>query len=157
VTGFARILEDLNQAGVRYVLIGGIALIRHGVVRATRDIDAVFDPAEENVERIRELVANWKATRPDGSPVPEDGIAPERSIHLATPMGELDLIPEKVAGLTFESLFARAEMRKVDGVEAPICSLSDLVTMKRAVGRDRDLADLADLEAAHGELPERAE
>ena len=48
MTGFGRILEDLNREGVGYVLIGGIALIRHGVVRATRDVDAVFgpDPAE---------------------------------------------------------------------------------------------------------------
>jgi len=50
-------------------------------------------------------------------------------------------------------LLARAETRKVDGVKAAICSLADLVAMKRAVGRERDLADLADLEAAHGELP----
>jgi hypothetical protein len=56
LTGFGRILEDLNGAGVRYVLIGGIALIRHGVVRATRDIDAVFDPDPENVNRIRSVV-----------------------------------------------------------------------------------------------------
>jgi hypothetical protein len=43
--------------------------------------------------------------------------------------------------------------KKVDGVPAPICSLADLVTLKRAAGRERDLADLSDLEAAHGELP----
>jgi len=55
VTGFGQILDDLNGAGVRYVLIGGIALIRHGVVRATRDVDAVFDPDPSNVERIRTL------------------------------------------------------------------------------------------------------
>lgn len=60
---------------------------------------------------------------------------------------------EKVAGVSFDELFSRAEVRKVDGVPAPICSLADLVTMKRAVGRERDLADLADLEAAHGRLP----
>ncbi len=95
MTGFGRILDDLNGAGVRYVLIGGIALIRHGVVRATRDIDAVFS-----------------------------------------------------------ELLARAEVRRVDGIEAPICSLADLVAMKRSVGRERDLVDLADLESAHGELPD---
>lgn len=153
MTGFARILKDLNEAEVRYVLIGGIALIRHGVVRATRDIDAVFDPAPENVARIESLVSRWGATRPDGSPIPDDGISPERSVHLATPMGELDLVSEAIAGFNFEDLVARAETRKVDGVEAPICSLADLVAMKRSVGRERDLADLADLEAAHGELP----
>lgn len=153
MTGFARILEDLNDAEVRYLLIGGIALIRHGVVRATRDIDAAFDPDPENVRRIQSLVSKWGATRPDGSPIPDDGISPERSIHLSTPMGELDLVPEAVSGFGFEELLARAETRKVDGVEAPICSLADLVAMKRAVGRERDLVDLADLEAAHGKLP----
>jgi hypothetical protein len=39
LTGFGRILDDLNGAGVRYVVVGGIAVIRHGVVRATRDVD----------------------------------------------------------------------------------------------------------------------
>lgn len=153
MTGFGRILRDLNEARVRYVLIGGIALIRHGVVRATRDIDAVFDPDLENVERIRSLAAKWGATRPDGSSIAEDSIAADRSIHLAMPLGELDLVSEKVAGFTFEALLERADIKKVDGVEAPICSLSDLVAMKRAAGRERDLADLADLEAVHEELP----
>ncbi|MGB7685941.1 MAG: nucleotidyl transferase AbiEii/AbiGii toxin family protein [Solirubrobacterales bacterium] len=153
MTGFGRILHDLNEAGIRYVLIGGIALIRHGVVRATRDIDAVFDPDPENVDRIRALIVRWEATRPDGSPVPTEGISGDRSIHLATPHGDLDLVAEKLASAKFDQLAARAEIRKVDGIEAPICSLADLVIMKRAVGRERDLADLADLEAAHGELP----
>lgn len=153
MTGFAGILRDLNAAEVRYVLIGGIALIRHGVVRATRDIDAVFDPDPENVRRIQSLVSKWEATRPDGSPVPIDGISPDRSIHLSTSMGDLDLVSENVAGFKFEELLERAETRKVDGVEAAICSLADLVAMKRAVGRERDLADLADLEEAHGDLP----
>jgi hypothetical protein len=154
VTGFGRILEDLNTAEVSYVLIGGIALIRHGVVRATRDVDAVFDPKPENVQRIRTLVSHWGATRPDGSAVPMESISGDRSIHLATDRGELDLVSERTAGIPFSDLRARAETKKVDGVEAPICSLADLVAMKRAVGRERDLADLADLQDAHGELPE---
>lgn len=136
------------------MLIGGIALIRHGVVRATRDIDAVFDPDPDNVERIRSLVAKWRATRPDGSPVPEGGIDGDRTIHLLTPHGALDLLSEAAAGMPYSDLLARAETRRVDGVAAPICSLADLVAMKRSVGRERDLVDLADLEAAHGELPD---
>jgi hypothetical protein len=85
MSGFGRILEDLNEAEVEYVLVGGIAMIRHGVVRATRDIDAVFDPTEENVDRIRGLIGRWSATRPDGSAVRIEEIRPERTIHLATP------------------------------------------------------------------------
>jgi hypothetical protein len=44
--------------------------------------------------------------------------------------------------------------RRVDGVEAPNLLPGDLVAMKRTVGRERDLVDLADLESAHGELPD---
>jgi predicted nucleotidyltransferase len=154
VTGFGRILDDLNGAGVRYVLIGGIALIRHGVVRATRDVDAVFDPAPENVERIRALIERWGATRPDGSQIPEGSVAGDRTIHLATPHGDLDLLSEKAAAVGFTELLARADTRRVDGIEAPICSLADLVAMKRSVGRERDRVDLADLESAHGDLPD---
>ena len=154
MTGFGRILDDLNRAGVRYVLIGGIALIRHGVVRATRDVDAVFDPDPSNVERIGALVEQWGATRPDGSPIPEGSIVGSRTIHLATPHGDLDLLAEKVATMAFSDLLARAEIRRVDGVEAQICSLADLVALKRIAGRERDQVDLTDLEAAHGELPD---
>lgn len=154
MTGFGRILADLNRAGVRYVLIGGIALIRHGVVRATADVDAVLEPSTENLERLRALIAEWGATRPDGSPLPADRLAVGRSIHLATPHGDLDFLGEQRPPLTFSELSARADTRRVDGVQAPICSLADLVALKRLAGRERDLADLSELEAAHGELPD---
>ncbi len=154
MTGFGRILSDLNRAGVRYVLIGGIALIRHGVVRMTRDIDVVLEPGTDNIERLRALIADWGATRPDGSPIPAATIDTGRSIHLATPHGQIDLLAEQASPLTFAELIARADVRQVDGVKAPICSLADLVALKRIAGRERDLADLSELEAAHGELPD---
>lgn len=153
MSGFGQILEDLNAAGVEYVLVGGIAMIRHGVVRATRDVDAVFEPTEENVDRIRGLIGRWKATRPDGSALRIEGIGGERSIHLSTPHGDLDLLSERIAGIPFASLRERADVKRVDGVSAPICSLVDLVALKRLAGRERDIADLSDLEAAHGDLP----
>jgi predicted nucleotidyltransferase len=157
VGDFGRILADLNRAGVRYVLIGGIALIRHGIIRATRDVDAVLAPDPANLERLRTLIASWPATRPDGSPVPQDWIAPGRTINLATPHGDLDLLADRPSPLSFAEISARAELRRVDGVEAPICSLADLVALKRIAGRERDRLDLRDLEAAHGELPDARE
>lgn len=157
MTDFGRILKDLNAAGVRYVVVGGIALIRHGVVRATRDVDVVYDPAPENREAIKSLIETWKATRPDGSPLKDDALSSGSSIHLSTSHGELDLLSEQVASVSFSDLFQRAEIRRIDGVEAPICSLPDLVTLKRAAGRERDLADLSELESAHGHLPDSLE
>jgi predicted nucleotidyltransferase len=154
VSGFGKILDDLNRSGVRYVLIGGIALIRHGVIRATRDVDVIIAPEPENLEGMRALIAKWGATRPDGSPLPDDAVAPGRTINLSTPHGDVDLLAELLPPLSFAELSDRAEARRVDGVEAPICSLADLVALKRIAGRERDLVDLHDLEAAHGDLPD---
>lgn len=42
----------------------------------------------------------------------------------------------------------------MDGTPAPICSLADLVALKRLAGRGRDLVDLDELQGAHGELPD---
>lgn len=81
MSDFKRIISDLNRAGVRYVLVGGIALIRHGVVRATRDVDAIISGDVENIARVRSLIEAWPATRPDGSPVPAESVAPGKTIN----------------------------------------------------------------------------
>ncbi len=51
---FAPALRDLDEAGVRYAVVGGLAVIRHGAVRATKELDAAVPPAAENLVRLRE-------------------------------------------------------------------------------------------------------
>lgn len=82
----------------------------------------MLEPGEANVDRLRALIAEWGATRPDGSPVPVDSIADGKTIHLATPHGALDLLPERAAPLSFAELMERADVRRVDGVEASLQS-----------------------------------
>ncbi len=48
-----RIGLSLNEAGARYVLIGGFAVIAHGSGRTTKDIDLLVDPAPDNIARLR--------------------------------------------------------------------------------------------------------
>lgn len=153
MTGFGRLLADLNAAGVRYVVVGGIAVIRHGVVRATQDLDVVVGDDEPTETALGELMAEWRATRPDGSP--EDRRIPSAGwpLHLRTEHGLIDILAEQPPPLDIEGLLLRADTRQVDGVPAPICSLPDLVEMKRQGGRPTDHDDLSRLETAHGELP----
>ncbi len=49
--------QALNAEGVRYVLIGGFAVILHGFVRATKDIDLLVDASVENVQRLKRAMA----------------------------------------------------------------------------------------------------
>jgi len=153
LTGFGSLLGDLNDAGVRYVVVGGIAVIRHGVVRATRDLDVVVALDDETESRLSELMEKWAATRPDGSAETRTLPQPGWPLHLRTLHGLVDLLAEQKPPGDLNALLQRADVRQVDGVPAPICSLEDLVRMKREAGRGTDLEDLSRLEAAHGELP----
>lgn len=155
MTEFGSMLAGLDQAGVRFVVVGGVAVIGHGVVRATKDLDVVVGTDDDAAAAIGEAMARWAATRPDGSAEPRKIPSAGWPLHLRTPHGLLDLLAEGRPPLDLEGLLARAALRKIDGVSAPLCSLADLVALKRAAGRERDLADLADLAAAHGELPTR--
>lgn len=154
MTEFGSMLAGLDQAGVRFVVIGGVAVIGHGVVRATKDLDVVVGTDAEAAETIGAAMSDWAATRPDGSAEPRTVPSAGWPLHLRTPHGLLDLLAEGHPPLDLEGLLARATLRRIDGVTAPLRSLADLVALKRRAGRERNLADLADLAAAHGELPE---
>jgi len=156
VTGFGGLLADLVDAGVSFVVVGGVAVISHGVVRATRDVDVVV-AANLSPAVIEALVGRWDATRPDGSPEPRRRPSPGWPLHLRTTCGSIDLLHELPAPLDLAGLRSRATWRRVDGTEVLVCSLADLTAMKRLAGRPTDLEDLRRLETAHGQLPEPPE
>src|SRR5688500_6958567 len=133
--GFGALLADLNGAAVRYVVVGGIAVIRHGVVRATKDLDVVVGLDEATGERLAALLAHWQATRPDGSPEDRTLPTPGWPLHLRTGHGLIDVLAEDDPPLDLDGMLSRSDEREVDGVSCRICSLADLVAMKRRGGR----------------------
>lgn len=150
---FAAVLRALNEAEIRYVVVGGLAVIRHGAVRATKDVDVAVAMDGANVARVRALVERWDATNPDGTPLRRSEPSPGGALALRTPHCLLDVLSEQLLPASFDEVRARADVKRIDGVEAPICSLADLVAMKRATGRGSDELDLERLREAHGELP----
>lgn len=151
---FAAALRDLNASGIRYVIVGGLAVIRHGAVRATKDIDAAVAMDGDNLARLERLVERWDATNPDGTPLRIAKLTAGGVLALRTPHCLVDILSEQLLPAPFDDVLARADVKRIDGVEAPICSFADLVAMKRAAGRSTDLLDLERLCEAHGELPE---
>lgn len=153
MTEFGRIISDLRDARIEFIVIGGIAVIAHGVVRATRDLDAIAAQDGENLERIQALVERWGATRPDGSDLPEGWVRAGRILNLRTPYGELDLLPDRPPDQSFARLHERGAERRVDGEPAMVVSLTDLAELKLSADRPIDRVDIDKLREAHGELP----
>ena len=150
---FAAALRDLNEAGIRYVVVGGLAVIRHGAVRATKDVDAAVAMDDDNLARLTTLVERWGATNPDGTPLRSTALRPGGALALRTSACLVDILSEQLLPAPFADVLERADLKRIDGVEAPICSLVDLVAMKRATGRGADELDLERLRDAHSELP----
>lgn len=140
--GIERLLASLNAADVRYVVIGATAFAVHGWVRATADLDLFVDPDPANLERLRNCLRDFGYDVEDAS-VEDFG---RYKILLRQYDLPLDLHPFVMGISGFEEVWSRRIQDDLGGVQIPFASLDDLIAMKRAAGRPKDLEDLRELE-----------
>ena len=144
-----RALRDALEAlGVPWMIIGGVAVIAHGVPRYTADVDATVSAPDEPLERIFDVFAHQSVVpRIDGALA----FARERQIVLLRhePSGvDLDV---SLAWLPFEiEAIQRSEARDYAGVTIRIPRPDDLVIYKLVAARPRDLEDVERLLLLHG-------
>ena len=136
------LLGSLNDANVRYVVIGATAFAVHGWVRATADLDLFVDDAPSNLERLRRTLQDFGYDVEDAS-VEDFG---RFKILLRQYELPLDLHPFVAGVSSFEDVWKRRVEAEVGSVRAPFASLDDLIAMKRAAGRSKDAEDLRQLE-----------
>jgi hypothetical protein len=146
------IFEVLVRHDVDFVVIGGVAVIGHGSTRTTRDVDFVAATDADNLARLefalRELDAEvWGVDAHllgidlDARTLGEGG-----NFTLVTRAGGLDFFNEVPGGAPYEQIRARSVVAEVPGgVQIRIAGTDDLIAMKRAAGRPRDLQDIATL------------
>jgi predicted nucleotidyltransferase len=158
VSVYEPIFKILNAAGVRYVVVGGVATLLHGYARLTADVDLAVDLApQEALKMIRALVD--KGFRPQ-VPVSAETFADQavreewfqakhmRAFSLVDPTNPMRVVdvllkPE----VPFEELLVRSQEGFVGETRVRVASLDDLITLKRCAGRPQDLADIEKLEA----------
>ena len=146
-----RLVEALNAAGVRYVIVGGLAVGTHGVIRATRDLDLVPDPADANVERLTGVLTALGGEHPVAESLSAESLGRPISMKVHTTAGEVHVLNRMPHTPSFRDLDrGKLAVEIGDGVVAPVCSLEHLRAMKRASERPRDAVDLAELDALHG-------
>jgi hypothetical protein len=153
------ILETLTEFGVDFVIVGGVAVQAHGYLRGTGDLDVVPRPTSLNLSRLAEALADlesevWRADRPVNVTDP-NLLRRAPLVPLVTRFGRLDLLNfEQTAGApaSFDDLAARALIVELAGRSVAIAGIDDLIRMKRAAGREQDLADIAALARADEEL-----
>jgi predicted nucleotidyltransferase len=149
---FAEILARLNAAGVRYVLIGGLAMILHGSAHITQDIDIGYACSPQNFEALavalRQMNARLRNVPPE-IPFLLDAqtFRNTQNLTLETDFGALDLLGHIAGAEDFDRLYERSIEVEVESVPVRIASVDDLIAMKRAANRIKDRNHLWELEA----------
>lgn len=151
-----RLLTLLVDAGVRFVVIGGVAAIAHGASTFTRDLDVLIAFDADTITRLLGVLQQHDpraALDPAGRPIPTAVSALEgfRNLYVTTTLGRLDLIGETPVG-GYAYLATRAVPMTLAGVSVQVVALDDLIAIKRALGRPKDLLVATELEAIRERL-----
>lgn len=132
-----QLLELLKEHKVKFVIIGATAFPVHGYTRTTLDIDIFIKPERANAKKA------WSALNDFGYDVTDVTIEDllSKKLLIRQYMIETDIHPF-VKGITFERVWMNKVKAKFGETFVWFASLSDLITMKRAAKRPKDLEDL---------------
>jgi hypothetical protein len=160
------IVGEFTRANVRYLIVGGLAVVAHGYVRFTADLDLILDLAEDNLRRAIEALGRL-GYRPRAPVGLDEFASAEKRAEWAREKGltvfslyspehsatEVDLFV--ASPLDFEKAYGAADRLDVaPGVPATFVGLDDLLVLKRQAGRPQDLEDVARLIALReGDTP----
>lgn len=139
------LLKSLNAHSVRYVVIGATAFPVHGYARATLDLDIFIEPTPENAARAREALVAFGYDMTD---VGVDEMLVKK-ILIRQYMLETDLHPF-VKGVSFDEVWSGRVEDRIGETPAAFAGLDDLIRMKEAAGRPKDLEDLRVLRRLRG-------
>jgi predicted nucleotidyltransferase len=137
-----RICRALDEAGARYVLIGGFAVILHGGERTTKDIDLLVDPEPENVERLKRALSVLEDDA--AREIDPDDLQKYRVVRVADEV-MVDLLAA-ACEVTWSEASVSAERIDLQGTPVIYADVATLIRTKRTV-RPSDAADSAWLES----------
>ena len=142
---FRELLSAFKSFDVRFLVVGGYAVMRYAEPRFTKDLDLWVGTDTENASRT------FNALKSFGAPLTgltaQDFTDTKSFYQMGVPPFRVDIM-FFLTGLEFESAWKNRNETTLGGVSVPFISLDDLMVAKKALGRPSDLLDLANLERA---------
>lgn len=150
---YLAILKKLNEKGIRYIVVGGIAVNLYGIPRMTYDIDLIIDLEDKNLGKFLKLLKGW-GFRPK-VPVDIMDFAKKenrdewiknknmKAFNLVNPewaISEIDIVID--SPVDYDKAHKRTNKVKLHGVTIPVVSIDDLIKMKEKTDRQQDKADI---------------
>ncbi len=144
---FKELLSILAKHKVRYLVVGGYAVMKYTEPRFTKDLDLWIATDPENAEAV------FAALREFGAPLkdlaPTDFTQEGYFYQMGNPPFRLDIMMS-LPGVTFETAWKDREEAQVEELVIPFISKADLIKTKEASAREQDLIDVKKLKRAGG-------
>lgn len=144
-TDIQAFLSLLSKYQVKYVIVGGEAVIFYGYARLTGDIDIFFESSPENVENLYEALTEfWEGAIP-GLKGKVELLEPGIIVQFGVPPNRLDLI-NRIDGVSFQDAWDNRVSEKItikgQGGNVYFIGLGELIRNKEALKRPKDMEDL---------------
>lgn len=150
---YLAIFKKLNEKGIRYIVVGGIAVNLYGIPRMTYDIDLILDLDDKNLKKFLNLLKSWgfKPKVPvdimdfANSNKREDWIKNKNMkafnlVNSEWAISEIDVVID--SPVDYEKGHKRLKHIMLHGVSIPVISIDDLIKMKQITERQQDKADI---------------
>lgn len=149
---FKKIFKALNENNVKYLVIGGAAVNLHGYVRVTHDLDLFIALDESNIKKFASTMKalNFKPKVPVeieelGDRKKREKWIKEKNMKVFSlhDIGTDDIIDIMIMDyLQFDESYKEKKVVKIKDIEVPIASIKDIIKLKEAAGRAKDIIDL---------------
>jgi hypothetical protein len=141
-------LQSFNAAGVRYLIVGGYAVMVYTEPRYTKDLDLWIEPTTDNASLMIAALAEFGA--PTKNIPPADFVEPNVFFQIGVEPVRVDIMTS-VTGLDFERAWNRRVTVDFGGASAAVLCREDVMQSKIAVGRVRDRQDVKKLRRANND------
>jgi hypothetical protein len=140
---FEELLSIFNENGVRYLIVGGHAVMLYTEPRYTKDLDVWIDASAENAERVYRSLLAFGA--PLAGVTAKDFAKEESFYQMGIPPVRVDILMS-IDGVSFAEAWPNRQQSKLGNAQAWFIGRGELIRNKRAVGRHIDLHDAELLE-----------
>lgn len=140
---FSDLFASLNDAGAKYLLVGGYALAIHARPRFTKDLDVWVSPDAENARCVLDALTAFGA--PMASLTMADLASPGLVFQIGIPPNRIDILTA-IDGVAFDEAWPRRMLATYGSHDIAVIGKADLVRNKRATGRPQDALDADTLE-----------
>lgn len=147
---FADLFACLNEAKADYMVVGGYAVMAHGHIRATRDLDIWVRPTRANARRV--LAALEEFGMPPGlslDVLAEIDGPPPTGFRFGRPPMAVDLLTS-IRGVDFNTAWKDSLVRDIGGLSIRLIGLTALLQNKRSTERAKDMLDVEALRRIAG-------